>query len=261
MTVPSNSRPARVVAVALGSIASLIVTNPAHAGTTTFTTFSDSTDAVNPAPDAVFGMGVPSTGLTLTGPSFTFQDSGIQVKFSNPLNPDGDAVSRSNTTLGTCLGGKRPATAAVCANPPGEPDPRPELNSITLMFNKPVKLLSTAGVMRSVVGDFAGDNKIASIWQTAGSNATFNYTNPENIGGSGAYTNPYSSIFDNFIVDANAPLTITTSFLQGDMDYWMQELKVVEVPGPLPLLGLGSAFTCSRRLRRRSKAVRRITLA
>jgi hypothetical protein len=265
MTVTSNRRPAKILAaVALGSVTSLIVSSPAKAGTATFTTFSNSADAVTPLTDAVFGTGTPITGLTVVGPSFTFQNSGIQVTFSNPQNPAGAAVSRSNTTLGTCLGGKRPASVAVCANPPGEsevpPDPRAELDKITLTFNKPVKLLSTAGLMRSVTGDYAGDNKITSTWQTAGSYVQFNYTNPENIGGSGAYTNSYASTFDSFIAEAGVPVTISTNFIQGDMDYWMQELKVVEVPGPLPLLGVGTAFTCSRRLRRRSKAVRRIEL-
>jgi hypothetical protein len=259
MTVTCNRRPAVVrAAVALGSAASLLFSSPAKAGTATFNTFSNSSDALTSSLDAVFGSGTPAIGLSVVGTTFTFQDSGIQVTFSNPKNQAGDAVSRSNATLGTCLGGARPATAAVCANPPSDPDP--ELNTITLTFNKPVKLLSTAGVMRSVVGDYAGDNKISSVWNTVGSSATFNYTNPENIGGSGAYTNPYSSTFDSFIAEAFVPVTITTNFMQGSMDYWMQELKVVEVPGPLPLLGLVSAFTCSRRLRRRSKAVRQAAL-
>ena len=55
-------------------------------------------------------------------------------------------------------------------------------------------------------------------------------------------------------------MTIETSFIQGSLDYWMQNLNVeaAPVPGPLPLLGVGSAFAFSRRIRRRCKAARGI---
>jgi hypothetical protein len=256
----SNQRAVRTLAaVAITSVACLTVANPARAGIITFNTFSDSADALAPAADAIFGTGTPATGLTTSAPTFTFQDSGIQVTFSDPGNQAGDAVSRSDTNLGTCLGGFRPAKAAVCGNPIS---PVPQINTITLKFNQTVKLISTSGVMRSVVGDYNGDNIIASIWQTPGMNASFSYTNPENTSGSGAYLNPYSSSFNDFIAQANTPVTITTNFTQGYMDYWMQELKVqtIDVPGPLPLMGLGSAFAFSRRIRRRINAVSRIKL-
>lgn len=268
MTVTAKPKPAgALAAIALGSLASLLASSPAQASIVTFTTFSNSPDAVNSVSDYIFGTdGAQASGLTVSGPTFTFQDSGIQVTFSNPTNPDGGAVSRSisNPSLGTCVGGRRPATVAICGNKPGElavpPSDRAELNQITLTFNKQVKLISTAGNMRSIGGDSLVDNKITSIWQTIGSSASFDYTNPVITGSIDPYYSAYSSSFDNFIVQANTPVTITTNFMQGNMDYWMQELNVVEVPGPLPLLGVGSAFAFSRRIRRRSKTVRRIEL-
>jgi len=267
MSITRHRRSAVVLAAAaLGSVATLAASSPAQA--LTISTFSDSVDAVSPAADAIFGDGTPATGLSKVGSSFSFNKSGIQVTFSNPLNPDGDAVSRSNNTLGTCLGGQRPATVAVCGNPPGEskpsPSSRPEINQITLTFNKAVKLLSTAGVTRSVVGDSVGDNIISSTWQS-GSNVNIfdNVTNSDMSSNIGDVSyDSFSFMFSNFIAQANAPVIVKTNFEKGSMDYWMRNLQfeVVPTPGPLPLLGVGTAFACSRRIRRRCKAARRIEL-
>jgi hypothetical protein len=264
MAITRQRRSAVVlVAAALGSVATLSVSSPAQA--LTVSTFSNSADAVTPQADAVFGLGPAGDSLSKVGTSFAFQNqqSGIQVTFSNPLNPTGDAVSRSDDNLGTCLGGQRPATVAVCGNPPGEPNPRPELNKITLTFNKAVKLLSTSGVMRSVVGDYDGDNKLSSFWQTSGSSAVFEAINLKNSSPDGTvYTNQFDFMFNNFIVQANTPVTVESTFTQGSMDYWMRNLQfqAVPAPGPLPLLGVGTAFACSRRIRRRCKAARQIEL-
>jgi hypothetical protein len=171
------------------------------------------------------------------------------------------AVSRSNNTLGTCLGGQRPASVAVCGNNPN--GPTPELNKITLTFNQAVKLLSAAGVTRSIVGDTMGDNIISSIWTTPGSSASFIATNSDNTMNPGDVTlDPFDFMFSNFIAQANIPVTVETSFTQGKLDYWVQNLKVeaVPAPGPLPLLGVGTAFACSRRIRRRCKVSRRIEM-
>jgi hypothetical protein len=167
----------------------------------------------------------------------------------------------ANNTLGTCLGGQRPASVAVCGNDPN--GPTPELNKITLTFNKAVKLLSAAGETRSVVGDTMGDNIISSVWTTAGSFASFIATNSDNTMTPGDVTlNPFNFMFSNFIAQANIPVTVETSFTQGKLDYWVQNLKVeaAHVPGPLPLLGVGTAFAYSRRIRRRCKAASRIEL-
>ena len=261
MAITRHRRSAVVlVAAALGSVATFAVSSPAQA--LTISTFSDSTDAVTPQADAIFGSGTPaiSDPMIYLGPdsSFAFKNSGIKVTFSDPKKSSTPAVSRSNKTLGTCLGGQRPATVAVCGNPTG---PSPQINKITLTFDKAVKLLSTSGVMRSVVGDYPGDNKLTSFWQTSGSSAMFDAINPSNSGTNGtAYTKQFDFMFNNFIVQANDPVTIQSSFPQGYMDYWMQNLQfeAVPAPGPLPLFGVGTAFACSRRIRRRCKAARRI---
>jgi hypothetical protein len=200
---------------------------------------------------------------------FSFKNSGIQVTFSDPLKSTLPAVSRSTSAsatypsgpLGTCLGGQRPASVAVCGNDPD--GPTPELNKITLTFNQAVKLLSAAGVTRSIVGDTMGDNIISSIWTTPGSSASFIATNSDNTMNPGDVTlDPFDFMFSNFIAQANIPVTVETSFTQGKLDYWVQNLKVeaVPAPGPLPLLGVGTAFACSRRIRRRCKVSRRIEM-
>ncbi|MCX5957036.1 MAG: hypothetical protein NTW51_11665 [Cyanobacteria bacterium] len=260
MPITRHRRSAVVlVAAALGSVATLAVSSPAQA--LTISTFSDSADAVTPTPDAIFGGGKPASGLSKVGSSFSFNKSGIQVTFSDPLKSMDPAVSRSTSVLGTCLGGQRPASVAVCGNDPN--GPTPELNKITLTFNKAVKLLSAAGVTRSVVGDTMGDNIISSVWTTPGSIASFNATNSDNTVTPGDVTlDPFDFMFSNFIAQANVPVTVETSFTQGKLDYWVQNLKVeaAHVPGPLPLLGVGTAFAYSRRIRRRCKAASRIEL-
>jgi hypothetical protein len=149
------------------------------------------------------------------------------------------------------------------------PDSKPEIDKITLTFNQAVKLISAAGVMRSVTGNNIGDNELSSVWKTSGSlDNVFSAINPQSSGPNGTvYYNPFEFAFNNFIAQANAPVTIETSFIQGSLDYWMQNLNVEAipvnfeadpVPGPLPLLGVGSAFAFSRRIRRRCKAARGI---
>lgn len=259
MPTNCNKRSAKIViALAIAGSACLAASSPAQAAIVDIDTFSNSADAASPTPDAIFGTGSPGSGLSISASTFTFQDSGIQVTFSNPQAAT-DAVSRTNSTLGTCIGGNRPATSAVCGN---APTPLPQLDSITLTFNQAVQLISTSGVLRSVTENYNGDNKVTSFWQTLGSSASFDYTNPPNVGGSGFYANAYSSNFTNFLVNANTPVTITSTFTEGYMDYWMQNLRVqsVTVPGPLPILGAGSAFAFTRRIRRRINAARRIEL-
>jgi hypothetical protein len=244
--------------LAVSSVACLAVSSPARAGLVIFDTFSNSADSPAQTLDSIFGSGDPVSGLTKSGTSFEFRDSGIQVTFSDPQEFSTDRVSRTNSTLGICLGGNRLASVAVCGNSPSS---QPQLNKIALKFNKAVELVSTSGVMRSVAGDNQGDARISSIWETVGSSATFSYSNPPSNIGNPFYTNPYSSTFSKFIVAANTPLTVTTNFQTGEyVDYWMQNLQVqaveASVPAPLPLLGAGSAFAFTRRIRRRINAAR-----
>jgi len=60
------------------------------------------------------------------------------------------------------------------------PDSKPEIDKITLTFNKAVKLISAAGVMRSVAGNNIGDNELSSVWKTSGSlDNVFSAINPQ----------------------------------------------------------------------------------
>jgi len=252
------SKSGTLTSIAIASAACFAVSSPARAGIVSFDTYSNSADSPAQTLDSIFGAGNPATGMDKYGTNFEFRDSGIQVTFSDPQELTNAVVSRSNNSLGTCLGGSRQASVAVCGNTPENP---PQLNKITLKFNQAVELISTSGVLRGVPGDNSGDAHVTSIWDTLGSSATFNYANPPSTSSNLFYTTPYSSTFSKFIVAANTPLTITTEFQPGQyVDYWMQNLTVQTtepgVPAPLPLLGAGSAFAFARRIRRRINAAR-----
>ena len=253
------SKSSTLASIAIATAACFAVSGPAQAGIVSFDTYSNSADSSPQTLDSIFGAGNPATGLNKDGTSFEFRDSGIQVTFSDPQELTNARVSRTNTTLGTCLGASRWASVAVCGNIPTIPPP--QLNKITLNFNQTVELISTSGVLRGVPGDNSGDAHVTSIWETVGSSATFNYANPPSTSTNPFYTTQYSSTFSKFIVGANTPLTITTEFQPGQyVDYWMQNLTVQtaepSVPAPLPLLGAGSAFAFARRIRRRINAAR-----
>jgi hypothetical protein len=200
--------------------------------------------------DAVFGDGQPATGLSLYGPTFSFQNGGVTMTFSNPKKGIDPEVSRSTAALGTCLGGSRSAAGlAVCGNNPAV---IPQLNSIQVSFNQAVRLLSTSGITRGPLG---AEANVQSIWNSGLSAQTFNYNRP--VTTSTNIVN-YASSFTNFVALAGTPITITSNFV-GDVDYWMQNIEFEtvnpdEVPSPLPLFGAASAFAWSRRVRRRIKA-------
>jgi hypothetical protein len=230
-----------------------ISVSPVAAASISVNTKAGSADAVNSITDAVFGTGTPASGLSIFGPTFSFQKGGVTLTFSNPRKDASAEVSRSTSSLGTCLGGSRSgADVAVCGNDPAS---IPQLNNIELSFNQAVRVLSTSGIVR---GPTAGAN-VQSTWTSNLSTNTFNYTR-----GAGASVQSFSSSFTNFFALANTPITISSNFA-GDLDYWMQSLEFEtvnpdEVPAPLPLFGAASAFVWSRRVRRRIKASEKLNL-
>lgn len=242
--------------VALGGMISLAPLSGARAATT-ISTFSNSPQATDSRLDAVFGEGTPAptvTGSVVAPPIRAFTLDGVTMTFSDPENSFGNVVSRSNNTLGTCIGGNRPGTMAVCGNPPAEPAGG-QLNSIQLTFDKTVRLLSTAGVLRSQGVPTAISGNVTSAWTTTGSTESFLYAL---VAGDPQIQN-YSSTFSDFIAVAGDPVYITSDF-NGELDYWMQSIEFEalssDVPGPLPVLGAVTAFAWSRRVRRRINAVK-----
>jgi len=80
--------------------------------------------------------------------------------------------------------------------------------------------------------DFTYENTIPA------SSSTLNFANPD------AFT-----FKNDFTVSADTEVIVTSTFT-GDLDYWVQTLKIEAVPAPLPLFGAATAFGWSRRIRK-----------
>jgi hypothetical protein len=237
---------------------------PAYAATITFNLFSNSPEAIVPPgiTDPIFGEGTPSLifQADYIGPSLLFEKGGVKLTIANPSWASGSSVSRSNQTLGTCLGGDRPNSIVVCGNE--GTNTSPQIASIKLKFDKSVKLISTSGILRSFFAEIgATDPQVTSTWTSQAFTSDFTYENTIPTSPSTIYfTNPYASTFnDDFIVSADIEIVVTSTFA-GNVDYWAQTLKVEPVPapapaapGPLPFFGAATAFGWSRRIRKQIK--------
>jgi MYXO-CTERM domain-containing protein len=236
---------------------------PAYAATITFNLFSNSPEAIVPLgiTDPIFGEGAPSSifHADYIGPSLLFEKGGVKLTIANPSWASGSSVSRSNQTLGTCLGGDRPNSIVVCGNE--GTNPSPQIASIKLKFDKSVKLISTSGILRSFFAEIgATDPQVTSTWTSQALTSDFTYRNTIPASPSAIkFTNPYTSTFnDDFIVSADIEIVVSSNFA-GNVDYWAQTLKVEPVPapapapGPLPLFGAAAAFGWSRRIRKQIK--------
>jgi len=251
-----------LVALLGGSVA-LAQAAPSLAAPILFDLRSGSPDVYMPSGqmDPIFGGGTPSPifSTDYIGPSLSFKKGGVKLTISNPLGVAGAAsVSRSNPTLGTCLGGNRPTSIVTCGNE-GE-DASPQISSIRLKFDKTVKLISTSGVLRSFFDEIGtADPVVESTWTSQSSTDSFLYENTIPTQGSGSFTNSYASMFSNFIVSADTEIVVSSMFSDknrtspGNLDYWAQTLEVeaVPAPGPLPLFGAAMAFSWTRRIRKR----------
>lgn len=236
------------VAFAFAGLAVLAVQAPAHSAITINTRGANT----------VFGNGQLVD-------SYSFAAGGIGLTFFNPLASSVDTLSRTvplgTPTLpdgGTCLGGSREVNLShVCGNLP-EHSTTPQIDSIQLVFSEDVFLKSMAITARSQVLDRTDVNSVVSSWNSAsGSTATFEYavnTIHDAVVHDTFRTQNYNSTFGTFLALAGQPITVTSAFT-NNIDYWMTSIRVQRVPGPLPILGVASAFAWSRRLRRKALSI------
>lgn len=234
---------------------------PSFAATITFNLFPNSPEANVPLgiTDPIFGEGPPSSifKADYIGSSLLFEKGGVKLTIANPSWASGSSVSRSNQTLGTCLGGNRPSSIVVCGN--DGTNSAPQISSIKLKFDKSVKLISISGILRSYFAEIGTtDPQVTSTWTSQALTTDFTYENTIPASPSTLYfVNPYVSTFnDGFIVSADTEVIVSSTFA-GNLDYWAQTLKVEPVPapapGPLPLFGAATAFGWSRRIRKQIK--------
>jgi hypothetical protein len=250
----------------LGGSVVLAQSTPSHAAPITFNLYSNSPDIINAQgkTNPIFGLGTtaPIFSADYIGPSLEFKKEGVKLTISNPVGASGHSVSRSTTTLGTCLGGNRPSSMVVCGNDGSSW--APQISSIKLKFDKTVKLISTSGVLRSFFAEVGTAVPVVdSTWTSQVLSESFTYQNTIPAPNSNlSFTNSYASTFNNnFIVTANTEIIVSSVFSEtppnspGNLDYWVQTLEVdaVPAPGPLPLFGAITAFGWSRRMRKRIK--------
>lgn len=241
---------------------------PSYAATITFNLFSNSPEAIVPTgvTDPIFGGGTPSSIFhsDYIGTSLLFEKGGVKLTIANPSSASGVSVSRSNQTLGSCLGGNRPTSIVTCGN--AGTNPAPQISSIKLKFDKSVKLISTSGILRSFFAEIGTINpQVTSTWTSQTLTNGFTYENTIPTSPSAIFfTSSYGSTFsNNFTVSADTDIIVSSTFaeqLAGHVDYWAQTLEVEPVsapappvPGPLPLFGAATAFCWSRKIRKQIK--------
>lgn len=255
--------------------------------TSTFDLFSQNLFPTPYGTAKSFGNGTPNDQAQFIGTTIQYKVNGITLTVSDPKAGSSNKVSlaASNTTLstsgaqsglpalGTCLGGSRKGNVAVCGNPGNATVGVVDLDSIQFSFDKDVSLISMGGNLRTSYSvDGTATNQVISTWTTPDDSQAFTYIIDANStvganGYNGAYglfqLKSFSSQFNLQKLAANQPITITSNFgdpTQNNLDYLLQNITVQEqVPGPLPLLGAGSAFAWSRKLRTRIKATKSAT--
>jgi hypothetical protein len=166
---PANARfhaPVGGMLVALFGVSVAVAQSaPSYAATITFILFSNSPEANVPLgiTDPIFGEGPPSSifNADYIGPSLLFEKGGVKLTIANPSWASGSSVSRSNQTLGACLGGDRPNSIVVCGNE--GTNTSPQISSIKLKFDKSVKLINTSGILRSFFAEIGTtDSQVTS---------------------------------------------------------------------------------------------------
>jgi hypothetical protein len=236
------------VTLGLSSLTALSVQLPAHSAIVIDTKGSDT----------IFGNGQSVETIE-------FFADGIGLTFANPLSTSVDSRSRTvpigTPTLpggGTCLGGSRKVNFVhVCGND-RESSSTPEVDSIQLIFSQDVFINSMQITARSQTYDNTNENIAVSLWNgSLGTIANFDYAVNiiEDVVVHDSFrTKEYNSVFGTFLALAGQPVTVTSSFT-NNIDYWITSIEVRRVPGPLPVLGVASAFAWSRRLRRKTQSV------
>jgi hypothetical protein len=236
--------------LACSGLATLAIQSPASSAVTIETR----------GPNTVFGNGQIVS-------SYSFAAGGIGMTFLNPLAGASNTLSRTvsvgTPTLpggGTCLGGSREVNLShVCGNLP-ENSTAPQIDFIQIVFDQDVFLKSMAITARAQTFDQTVENSVSSLWQSeSGSTATFNYsvdTLEDSVVHDTFRTKNYNSTFSSFVALAGKPVSISSTFT-NNIDYWITSIQVQRVPGPLPVLGVASAFAWSRRLRRKTQTTTR----
>ena len=98
---------------------------------------------------------------------------------------------------------------------------------------------------------------VQSTWTAQEAPQQFTYSivtgDPGNATSGNFQFKSFSSNFNSYFVSSNQPITVTSNFTAGALDYWLKDITV-EVPARLPLFGAGAAFAWSRKLRNRIKS-------
>jgi hypothetical protein len=199
----------------------------------------------SPAQAAVFDLtSSPSSNSTIK----TFLDSGITLTASNSNSTGNNPLTINTSPTGLCaFAATGTSNVGRCgygsANNVG-------LSSFQLAFNKPVNFNSFD------ISEFdAGNGNVNLTSGTIGfslDNVTFTNIPLAGFTGTGTFAMP--SLFQGLA--ANQPIYVKTSGVfattEATGNFRLNNLNATEVPGPLPILGAGAAFSLTRKFRRLS---------
>lgn len=175
-----------------------------------------------------------------TANSATASGDGITVTASNPVGGPFPTTGGINSiTAGLCAFAQNTTTGRRCAYNTPNADSTTSLTGLNFTFvtpsNKPVYI--------------SGFN-IGQFTSLSSGTITFGAASPISFTSTG-----YQSLTSPLLVQANTPISITTSAIDPTPSdgglFRIQSLTVTDVPGPLSLLGVASAFTYSRKLRKK----------
>lgn len=174
-----------------------------------------------------------------TQSSFDFASGGINLDVTNPVGGPFPTAGGTNTTAqGLCVWAQNGGTQTRCGFTTANADATTNLSGLSFTFDKSVKL--------------TGFN-VSSLTNLSSGSLTFGASPAVNFSTTGFNALP------NIFVGANTPITFASiGNLSGTNDSGLirissLQVEEVPVPGPLPLFGAATAFTFSRRLRKRIK--------
>lgn len=196
-----------------------------------------------PASAVTFTLSFPNATPGFTQSTLTTSGGGLTLDVSDPAGGPFPTTGGINSTgSGLCVFAGNNNISGRCGYTTANADTSTTLTGVTFVFSENVNLTGFT------VGQIAG--------LTSGT-ISFGGSTPVTVSATGF--NPLPNLF----VGANTPFVITTSgtFSSTDNDGLLRISSIqvddnpqIPVPGPLPLLGVASAFACSRRLRRRIKS-------
>jgi len=179
-----------------------------------------------------------TTDSAANGTSASFTNNGIGLTVSNASGTSLPGAPINTNTLGLCSYALVGTSHGRCALAEGSDA---ELTGYILTFDTSVFIDSV------FVSQFAGlsDGSFQIINNSTSELVSFSST------GTIAFTG-------DFVAAANAPITVVTDgtpLAANGGNFRINNLTVTEVPGPLPLLGVGAAFAYSRKLRRKTQSI------